>query len=227
MVKTGRVEWKATGSQCWKTTVEGADKVLTAWRGELLEPYATYQIGAKIKARATGAGQYVLIHTLPNGESKLPIGVEVRDTYTRVPQGKGNISVVIQNMTLNPVFVPKGTTLAHLTEAQVMPKPNVTEEVLKKLEEIDAQEGSKVLTLTHPERVQKLLEDLDLQGLDSHDAEERQQAYELFEEYQDVYAMESQERLGAVTWRNTESDSIRTSPSRRDIALLTHATRKK
>ena len=190
VVKTGQVEWKATGTQCRKTTVEGANEVLTAWREELLEPYATYQIRAKIKAHATGAGEYVLIHTLPNGESKLPIGVEVRDTYTRVPQGKGNISVVVKNMTQNPVFVPKGTTLARLTEAQVMPKPNVTEEVLKKLEEIDTQEGSKVLMLTRPERVQKLLEDLDLQGLDLHDAEEYQQAYKLFEEYQDVFALE-------------------------------------
>ena len=190
VVKTGRVEWKTAGSQCRKATVEGADEVLTAWRGELLEPYATYQIKAKIKARATGAGQYVLIHTLPHGESKLPIGVEVRDTYTRVQQGKGTISVVVQNMTPNPVFVPKGTTLARLTEAQVMPKPNVTDEVLKKLEEIDTQEGNKVLTLTRPERVQKLMEDLDLQGLDSHDGEVRRQAYELFEEYQDIFALE-------------------------------------
>ena len=190
VVKTGRVEWKATGSQCRKATVEGANEVLTAWRGEFLEPYATYQIRAKIKARATGAGQYVLIHTLPSGESKLPIVVKVRDTYTRVPQGKGNISVVVKNMTPNPVFVPKGTTLARLREAQVMPKPNVTDEVLKKLEEIDTQEGSKVLTLMRPERVQKLLEDLDLQGLDSHDAEVRQQAYELFEEYQDIFTLE-------------------------------------
>ena len=145
VVKTGRVEWKIAGSQCKKATVEGADEVLTAWRGELLEPYATYQIMAKIKARATGAGQYVLIHTLPHGESKLLIGVEVRDTYTRVQQGKGTISVVVQNMTPN--------------------------------------KENKVLTLTRPERVQKLMEDLDLQGLDSCDGEVRRQSYELFEEY--------------------------------------------
>ena len=46
------------------------------------------------------------------------------------------------------------------------------------------------MTLTRPERVKKLLEDLDLQGLDSRDAKERQQAYELFEEYQDVFTLE-------------------------------------
>ena len=195
MVKTGRVEWKIAGSQCKKATVEGADKVLTAWRGELLEPYATYQIKAKIKARATGAGQYVLIHTLPHGESKLPIGVEVRDTYTRVQQGKGTISVVVQNMTPNPVFVPKGTTLARLTEAQVMPKPNVTDEVLKKLKEIDTQEGNKVLTLTRPERVQKLMEDLDLQGLDSCNGEVRRQpSWSVLEPSSPVIA------LGATPW---------------------------
>ena len=43
-VKTGCVEWRPAGMQSHKTTIEGADEVLTAWRGELLEPYATYQI---------------------------------------------------------------------------------------------------------------------------------------------------------------------------------------
>ena len=43
-VKTGRVEWRPARMQSRKTTIEGADEVLTAWRGELLEPYATYQI---------------------------------------------------------------------------------------------------------------------------------------------------------------------------------------
>ena len=37
-VKTGRVEWRPPGVQSHKTTVEGADKVLTAWKGEYLEP---------------------------------------------------------------------------------------------------------------------------------------------------------------------------------------------
>ena len=171
-VKTGRVEWRPAGVQNRKTTIEGADEVLTAFRGELLEPYATYQIKAKIKARATDTGQYVLVHSLPNGSSKLPLGVEVKDTYTRVPQGKGNISVVVQNMTPNPMYIPKGTALARLTEAQIMPKPNVSDEVLKKLAEINTQEGVKPLTLSRPERVQKLLEELDLQGLDQHDVED-------------------------------------------------------
>ena len=44
--------------------------------------------------------------------------------------------------------------------------------------------------MTRPERVQKLMEVLDLQGLDSHDGEVRRQAYELFEEYQDIFALE-------------------------------------
>ena len=190
MVKTGRVEWRPAGMQSCKTTIEGADEVLTAWRGELLEPYATYQIRAKLKTKATDTGQYVLIHSLPDGSSTLPLGVEVKDTYTRVPQGKGTISVVVQNMTPNPMFIPKGTTLARLTEAQIMPRPNIMDEVLKKLEEIDDQEGTKPLALSRPEWVQKLLDELDLQGLDQRDAEECRQALELFEEYQDIFALE-------------------------------------
>ena len=189
-VKTGHIEWKPAGMQNRKTTITGADEVLTAWRGELLEPYATYQVRAKLRVRATDVGQYVLIHSLPDGSSTLPLGVEVKDTYTRVPQGKGTISVVVQNMTPNPMFVPKGATLARLTEAQIMPQPNITDEVLRKLEEIDDQEGTKPLTLSRPERVQKLLDELDLQGLDQQDAEERHQALELFEEYQDIFALE-------------------------------------
>ena len=117
----------------------------------------------------------------------------MKDTYTRVPQGKGTISVVVQNMTPNPMFVPNGTTLARLTEAQIMPRPNITDEVLKKLEEIDDQEGTKPLTLSRPEQVQKLLDELDLQGLDQRDDEERRQALELFEEYQDIFTLEPRE----------------------------------
>ena len=41
-VKTGRVEWRPAGMQNCKTTIKGAGEVLTAWKGELLEPYATY-----------------------------------------------------------------------------------------------------------------------------------------------------------------------------------------
>ena len=134
--------------------------------------------------------QYVLIHSLLNGSSKLPLGVEVKDTYTRMPQGKGTISVVVQNMTPNPIFVPKNTMLTRLTEAQIMPRPNISDKVLKKLEEIDTQEGTRPLTLSRPERVQKLMEELDLHVLDQRDAEERRQAMELIEEYQDIFALE-------------------------------------
>ena len=86
-------------------------------------------------------------------------------------------------MTPNPMFIPKGT------EAQIMPRPNVTDEVLK-LEEIDNQEGTRPLMLSRPERVHKLLlGELDLQGLDQRDTEQRRQALELFEEYQDIFAL--------------------------------------
>ena len=88
------------------------------------------------------------------------------------------------------MFIPKGTTLARLTEAQIMPRPNIMDEVLKKLEEINDQEGTKPLTLSWPEQVHKLLDELDLQGLDQRDTEEGHQALELFEEYQDIFALE-------------------------------------
>ena len=61
---TGRVTWKTVRVTCQAGTVEGADEVLHAYDGELLEPYATHQIKAKLKARATHQGQYVLIHSL-------------------------------------------------------------------------------------------------------------------------------------------------------------------
>ena len=129
----------------------------------MLEPMLPTRFEPSLRPEPTDMGQYVLIHSLPDGSSTLPLGVEVKDTYTRVPQGKGTISVVVQNMTPNPMFVPKGATLARLTEAQIMPRPNITNEVLKKLEEIDDHEGTKPLTLSRPERVQKLLDELDLQ----------------------------------------------------------------
>ena len=114
----GRVTWKTVGVTCRAGTVEGANEVLHAYDGELLEPYATHQIKAKLKARATHQGQYVLIHLLEGGKSSLPIGVEVRDTYARVKLGKGNITVIVQNMTPNPIYVPRGTLLAQFTKAQ-------------------------------------------------------------------------------------------------------------
>ena len=186
----GRVTWKTVGVTCRAGTVEGADEVLHTYDGELLEPYATHQIKAKLKARATHQGQYVLIHSLEGGKSSLPIGVEVRDTYARVKLGKGNITVVVQNMTPNPIYVPRGTLLAQLTEADLMPKPDVKPETLQKLEEIDQVEGITPSTMTRPERIDKLRDVLRLGSLEEADPEEFRRVMNLFEEYQDIFALE-------------------------------------
>ena len=114
--QAGRVTRRTSGVTCKSRTIKGANEMLYAYNRQLLESYTTYHLKSKWKTRATDVGKYVLIHTLEGGKSTSVLGVKVCDTYTQGPLGKGNIHVIVQNMTPDPIYVLWETALEWLTE---------------------------------------------------------------------------------------------------------------
>ena len=98
--------------------------------------------------------------------------------------------MVVQNMTPDPIYVSRGMALAQLTEAELMPKPEVKPDTIQKLEELDEREGITPSMLMCPERVEKLKTLLCLGSLEGSDPAEYNNVITLFEEYQDIFALE-------------------------------------
>ena len=94
----------------------------------------------------------------PEDWANLPNGVYVVKTYTKLPNGSRNASVVLRNLTGKPVHLPAGRPVAWVVAANAIPNATPSPEFMRKLDELEpGQEPAQKLTI---EERQKLLLEL-------------------------------------------------------------------
>ena len=111
--------------------------------------------------------------------------------------GSNKMPVVLRNLSCRTLKVRKGTKISHVEASNINPtmvKQRLSESVLKK----EAGNAPKSTLLKNvPEakekRIDKILESLDLQGIESWNKQQQQSAKSLIREYQHLFALTSNE----------------------------------
>ena len=107
--------------------------------------------------------------------------------------GSNKIPVVLRNSSCRTLKVKKGTKIAHVEASSIVPTM-VSQMMPKKMLEKKAEKAPKSTLLENvpnakEERTEKILEGLNLQGIESWNEQQQQSARTLIREYQHLFAL--------------------------------------
>ena len=97
----------------------------------------------------------------PEDDANLPLGLYVLRTYTELKDGSRNVTLVVRNGTARPIHMNGGRIIGRVVAANLVPDPEPSPELLKKLQEEEEQSAPK---LTVAERQKLLIEVLSKDG---------------------------------------------------------------
>ena len=97
--------------------------------------------------------------------------------------GSQQVSVELYNTKDVPIRIPKGTLIAHMVAANIIPKTIM----------VDSPEAEEKSMMTMEERQEKLLGELDLSGLYSWVPKNREKVKDLLAEFHDVFTLKEGE----------------------------------
>ena len=143
---------------------KGIDEPVMMRKGMRLGPFQM-QILECMTTLLLGETAHVMVVPLkagtvqPAGACPLPPGLNVLHVYTRLKMGSNKVSVIVHNMSDNPIFLKKGVQVAHVS-ASVVPSAKLSPEMEAALEEEAQPEPMSVAACQ-----EKLLEKLNLDGL--------------------------------------------------------------
>jgi hypothetical protein len=124
----------------------------------------------------------ILVEPLPSGQTKLHPAVRVQPCYNEIQRGHKQIPVYIVNRTGKDMKVPKGTSVAFVSEVTDLAEA-------KNLRPTHEPEGSTKPRQSHDERLKKMFEKLDLSHLKDWPEAEKQKAIDLMAEFSDIFAL--------------------------------------
>ena len=111
--------------------------------------------------------------------------------------GLDRILIVLQNLTSRTLRLKKGINVAHVEASQVVPlfdEPLEKGKVCKEVtENINRESQSEDLTKKRDKRMSKILEKIDLTGIESWTEQQQYSVKKLFEEYQHLCALNLKE----------------------------------
>ena len=174
---------------------KGMDTVIELGSNTHVGPFQTKILEGKI-SQAPACDTHVMITPLGRVELKqgggcqLPPGLHVLHTYTTMVAGCKQISLVVQNMTDQAIFLKKGTPVAHVVSATLAPSEETPTE--------DENAHAPKERMTVQERQDKLLEKLNLDGLSEWTPRNAAIARELLLSYHDAFTLEHDE-LGCTS----------------------------
>ena len=129
----------------------------------------------------------------PNDKANLPNGVYVMRTYTELKDG--NVTVVLQNLTTQPIHLVRGQVIGHVIAANTVPDAQCSPELLKKLDEDDPDvpQPIKPMVPQRQELLATLKKDGGLDHLKGWPPELAQKTIALLLEFHRVFSLEPNE----------------------------------
>ena len=156
-------------------------------KAETLEPFSSHVIPVKTTKAYLGECHNIMVQALYVQDGTLPPGLTVQNAYTELRKGSKKAVVVVQNSTAYPQTLRKKTPV--VWAISVLPVSELTEP--KNLEvEDDTRSDLHTPKLTIRQRCGKLLDELDLCGLDSWAQELVDEACQLLAEYHNVFSLD-------------------------------------
>ena len=163
------------------------DGVVTTKDTGTIDAFSSHDIHARTGTAYTGMGLNVVTQALHAEDGSLPQGLTIQNAYTKLCDGSKNVTVVVRNSMAYPQTLRKKTPLVTAVMATWLPEPPMQAIVMEVLDETQGLQASK---LTAKQRQEKLLEELDLSGLESWHPKLADSAWSLLAEYHDVFSLE-------------------------------------
>ena len=143
----------------------------------------------------TGASMYVITEPLKKDDRPLlPSGLYVRPCITDYKTGSQSVSVELYNLTERNIYLEKNTPIARMSAGDAVPDRIMMPGTMESLEEKEVSESKDDKEhLTPEQRRNKILEDLDLSGIDDWRPENKERALDLITEYNDIFSLQKGE----------------------------------
>ena len=159
-----------------------------------LAPFARTIIRGRVNAAVLQGRLHTVTSEMLPEEGKLPPGVRFWSTYSSLKKGSKKVSVLLENTTAVAVTLSKGTPLARVSAGNVVPEKYVLPGVIGKLEkDLGLEPKQTDSEITEEERKDRIMEKLDLSGLDSWPPLLAAKARALIREFADIFALGTHE----------------------------------
>ena len=131
--------------------------------------------------------------TYPDDKADLPYGLYVMRTYTKLKDGSWSVSIVLQNLTTQPIHLAQGRVMGQVVATNAVPDAQCSLDLLKKLDDEDPDRPEPV-KLSTQQRQDLLLTALQKDGRLDHLKEWppdlAQKAVALLLEFHHVFSLE-------------------------------------
>ena len=156
-------------------------------KAEILEPFSSHVIPMRTMMVYLGECINVMVQALHAQSGTLPPGLTMQNTYTEQRKGSKKAVIVVQNNTTYTQTLWKKTPIARVVSVLPVPEPPEPESLQA---ENDTCPDPHAPKLTVKQRHGRLLDELDLSGLNSWAPKLADAAHWLLAEYQDVFSLD-------------------------------------
>ena len=127
---------------------------------------------------------HVMTMVLSEGEATTLYGLQIQNVYTNLRDSSNSVPVVIKNTTRKSVILNKGIAFAKVVAANEIPSLQLKSSTMEALYEI---QGINRPRMSMSKWRKRLIQKLDLSGLEVWPSELAKSAKELLMEYQDLF----------------------------------------
>ena len=139
----------------------------------------------------------------PDDKADLPNGLYVLRTYTELKDGSHSVSIVLQNLTAQPIHLARGRVVGRVVATNVVPEAQCSPDLLKKLDDKDPDKPEPV-KLSTQQRQDLLLTALQKDGrldrLKEWPPELAWKAVALLLEFHHIFSLEPNEPFKERFW---------------------------
>ena len=174
-----------------KQIISKIDNILRIAKDTTVDPFGTVEEKGIIKTLNHYKHVSVVIDNLP--ENQCCKDMTVAQQIQVLKPGSNEIPVVLRNLSCRTLYVKKGMKIAHVEANNIVPtmvSSGMSENMLKK-EAGNAQRSTLLKNIPNvgEERMDKILEGLNLQGIESWNEHQQQSARTLIRQYQHLFAL--------------------------------------
>ena len=166
------------------------DNVLKLAKGATIDPFGTIELKGIIKTPNHYKHVNVVIDNLPKNQCSKD--ATVAQQIQILKPGSNKIPVILRNLSCRTIKVRKGVKIAHVEASSIVPMM-VNQGLPKNMLEKEAGNAPKSTLLENipnmKEKIDKILENLSLQGIESWTEQQQQSAKSLIMEYQHLFAL--------------------------------------
>ena len=163
------------------------NEILRMKEKEEIVPFSTQIIHRKLRLRLMGHKMHVMTTGLAEGEGTTSYELQVQNVYTDLRDSSNSVSVVIKNTTRKAVILNKGVAFAKVVHANKIPTLHLKPGTMEALDEM---QGIKRPRMSISKWRKRLIQKLDLSGLEAWLSELPKAAREFLMEYHNTFALE-------------------------------------